>query len=186
MRRRIGTSRFVQFVAAGVIGLVLCSRASAEVVTRTDLQAVANALGFLDGLPSGGTPINVAVVYSDDNADAKTEAAQVAAEFGELEGPNRSPLHAIALNAKDMAQSTIHLNAMLILPSALSHAAAIADTARRRHLVTISTDPSCMVQKCCVLMVHTAGRVRIVLDTAMADSVGASFSSVFEMMVERK
>jgi hypothetical protein len=35
-------------------------------------------------------------------------------------------------------------------------------------------------------MVNSAGRVRIVLDTAMANSVGANFSSVFQMMVERR
>jgi hypothetical protein len=35
-------------------------------------------------------------------------------------------------------------------------------------------------------MVRTEGTVEIVLDTALADSVGARFSTVFAMMVKRK
>jgi hypothetical protein len=53
-------------------------------------------------------------------------------------------------------------------------------------LVSISNDPACMDAKCCVLMVRTVGGVEIVLDTQLAEAVGAHFSSVFTMMVKRR
>jgi len=65
-------------------------------------------------------------------------------------------------------------------------AKAIIDVVRRRRVVSISSDPACLETKCCVLMVHSNGKVDIVLDTALADAAGAHFSPVFAMMVKRK
>jgi hypothetical protein len=62
----------------------------------------------------------------------------------------------------------------------------VGDFIRRRHIISISNDPACLGAGCCVLMVRTTGTVEIVLDTALADSVGARFSTVFAMMVKRK
>ena len=73
----------------------------------------------------------------------------------------------------------------LALPGA-ANAQAIADIVRRRHVISISTDPACLDSKCCVLMVHAERKVEIVLDTALADAAGAHFSSVFAMMVKRR
>jgi hypothetical protein len=157
----------------------------AEAVTPADLQAVTNALGFLNNLPRGG-PIVVGIVYGSDTADARARAAQVASALESLRGPNDSSFRAVIMSVRDLTTTAGHLDAVFLLPGTLGQAAAIGDAARRRQVITISTDPSCMDAKCCVLMVRSAGRVHIVLDMAMADSVGANFSSVFEMMVERR
>ena len=72
------------------------------------------------------------------------------------------------------------------MPNQAISPADMAAAVRRRRVVSISTDAGCTDAKSCVLMIYTAGRVRIVLDTALADAVGAQFSSIFMMMVERK
>jgi len=157
----------------------------ADAVTPADLQAVTNALGFLNNLPRAGS-IVVGIGYGSDTADARANAALVASALELLRGPNQSSFHAVIMSVRDLTTAVRHLDAVLLLPGTLGQAAAIGEAARRLHVITISTDPSCIVAKCCVLMVRSADRVRIVLDTAMADSVGANFSSVFEMMVERR
>lgn len=157
--------------------------AHAADVSSADLHAIANALTFLDGLPHGGQ-IMVGVVYASD--DTKTQAVQVAAALSAIPGPNQSTFRGEPISVKELGQGGGHLDAALLLPSAVGQSAAVSDAARHRHLLTISTDPSCLESKCCVLMVRASDRVQIVLDTAMANSVGANFSSVFTMIVERR
>ncbi len=175
------------FWAAGMAlaTLLAAPTACAGEVTGADLRAVANALGFLDGLPHGG-PIDIGIVYAPDNGDAKIRAAQAATLLSGMPGPNQSPLRAQLLTVKDLTETGYHVNAVLLMPSAVGQAAAISDAARRRKVLTVSTDPSCLASGCCALMVRADGRVQIVLDTAVADAVGARFSSVFKMMVERR
>jgi len=182
-RRR---KRAALVAAASLFASLLCAPdALAEKVTHADLQAISNALGFLNGL-SRGAPIVVGVLYAPDGADAKQQAVQTAGALEAIPGPNQSSFRGEPISVKDLAQSSTHLDAVLLLPGAESQAQAIAEAARHRRLLTISTDPSCIDAKCCVLMVRTTGRTQIVLDTQMADSVGANFSSVFTMMVERR
>ena len=152
-------------------------------ITPSDLEATARAIGFLNNLPKDGT-ITVGIVYAD-TADGKAKAAQTAGLLGGVQGQSKAKFRTVLIAAKDLTQT--------------------AET-RRRHpdaepgdipgrygrsgapppVVSISTDAGCTDAKSCVLMIHTAGRVRIVLDTALADAVGAQFSSIFMMMVERK
>jgi hypothetical protein len=155
------------------------------VVTGEDLQAISNALGFLGEL-SHGAPITVAVVYAFDAQDAKLQAAQTAATLNTIAGPNHSTFRSEILAVKDLAQTTNHYDVVLLMPSTMSQGAILGEIARRKRLVTISTSPVCIETHCCVLMVNADGRVQIVLDTALADLVDAHFSSVFEMMVERR
>jgi len=159
--------------------------ATAAEVTANDLRAISNALGFLEGLPHGA-PVTVGIVYAADVPDAKSDAVQTAATLNAIPGPNQSSFRSDILTVRELAQTAIHLDAVLLLPSTMSQAAAIGDIARRKRLVTISTSPSCIEARCCVLMVRAEERVEIVLDTTMADSVDAQFSSVFKMMVERR
>lgn len=153
----------------------------ADDVTAADLHAIANTLGFLNGLPHGA-PVTVGIVFA---ADAKA-AAQTAAALEAMPGPAQSSFKAVPIAARDLAHAQGHLDALLIMPDAMGQAAMVADTARHRRLVTIATDPACLEQDACVLMVRAHGRVHIVLNTQLASAVGASFSSVFTMMVERK
>ncbi len=151
-------------------------------MSSADLHAIANALTFLDGLPHGGQ-IMVGVVYASDDTKRR-RAGRRRAERDP--GPNQSTFRGEPISVKELGQGGGHLDAALLLPSAVGQSAAVSDAARHRHLLTISTDPSCLESKCCVLMVRASDRVQIVLDTAMADLVGANFSSVFTMIVERR
>jgi hypothetical protein len=177
-------SAYKRKMAAGVftaaLGLATPALSTNE-TAAVDLHAIANALGFLNGLPRGA-PIIIGIVFG---SDAKT-ASQTAAAMEAIPGPAQSSFKTVLIEALDLARTQGHLDAVLLMPDALAQAATVADAARRRKLVTVATDPACLEQHSCVLMVRAGARVHIVLDTQLANAVGANFSSVFTMMVERK
>jgi YfiR/HmsC-like len=158
---------------------------AATEVTVAQLQAVAQTLGFLSNLPNTDT-LNIAIVYAQDQSGGEARAAQTAALLNAIRGPNRRTLVGTSVAVKDLGRATQSFDAYFLMPGAPSQGAAINDAVRRHHVISISTDPACLDANCCVLMVSVQGRVRIVLDTALASAAGAQFSSVFAMMVTRK
>lgn len=157
---------------------------AASDVSSADLQAEARAIGFLNGLPSDGK-VTVGIVFADI-ADGKAKAMQAATLLGIIPGLNKATFRTVLIAAKDFAQTTERLDAVILMPNQGLSSNEMATAVRRRRVVSISTDPNCIDTKCCVLMVQTGRRVRIVLDTTLADAVGAKFSSIFMMMVERR
>jgi hypothetical protein len=169
-----------------IFGLALISSATrAAEVTSSDLEAAIRTLGFLETLHRDSA-VNLGVVYAPDSATAKAQAASVATRISALPGPNKSVLRATPVATEALAQAADQLDVIYLMPGASAEAATIIEAARRRHLVTISNDPTCLDQKCCVLMIRTGRGVEIILQTSLADAVGARFSAVFSMMVKRQ
>jgi hypothetical protein len=170
------------------VGLLLSTAHAADAaseVTPADLHATARALGFLDPLPRDKT-IVVGIVYSPSLIGGRALAAQAAEQLKAIPGPNHTSFQAEVIPTDGLAQFADRVDAIFLFPGTSKDQAAIGDFLRRRHLVSISNDPACMDAKCCVLMVRTTGGVEIVLDTQLAQEVGAHFSSIFTMMVKRK
>ena len=184
----IGAPRKILLTVAAVL-MALTSNARCATAERdvsvADLQAAARALGFLDSLPRDGT-IVVGIVYAPRSSESKARAGQIAVWLNTFPGPNKSVFRTKIISIADLAQSGDRLDAIFLLPGLAGDAAQIVDVTRRRHLVSISNDPACLEANFCVLMVRADPSVEIVLHTAMAEAVGASFSSVFTMMVKRK
>jgi hypothetical protein len=154
-------------------------------ISTEDLQAIARSLGFLDSLPHDGT-IVVGIVYPPD---AEAAAAQTAEKLNAIQGPNSTIFKAQSIPVGMLAQNQGRLDALLLEHDVCAdpaNAQAVTDAVHRRQVVSISSNPECLATKCCVLMVHADRKVEIVLDTALAESAGAHFSSVFTMMVKRK
>ena len=171
-------------VASSVAGCPQPANALSE-VSSADLQAVARSLGFLDSLPREGT-ITVGIVYAPGE---EASAARTAEMLNALQGPNSTTFKALTIAVGALAQVQDRLDVLFIADGACADPAvakSIIDVVRRRRVVSISSDPACLETKCCVLMVHSNGKVDIVLDTALADAAGAHFSPVFAMMVKRK
>lgn len=175
------------FAGALVFALLVVASSAARAaddITSSDLEAAGRAIAFLNNLPNDGT-IVVGIV-AVETPDGRAKAAQAAALFERVQRPGVTTFRTVLIGAKDLAQTTGRLDAILLMPNQVIPAGDIANAVRRRHVASISTDPSCIGAKCCVLLVQTAGRVRIVLNTALANAVGAQFSSIFMMMVERR
>jgi hypothetical protein len=158
---------------------------AAERVTVTDLRAAVGALGFLDNLPRGENLV-IGVVYAADVPAAEASATETAKLVSAIPGPNSVLLRPAVISSADLGQFRGRLDALFLMPGASTQANAVLDALHRRRIVSISSDPACLDEKVCVLMVRTGSRVEIVLDTALADAVGARFSPVFAMVVKRK
>jgi hypothetical protein len=152
-------------------------------VSVSDLQATARSLGFLDTLRRDGT-IVIGIVYASPSDRA--QAAQAADRLRAIPGPNASEIRPELIAAADFSQVPGRLDAVFLMPGVWAAHAGVAETVRRRRVVSISNDPTCLDARCCVLLIRTTRGVEIFLDTALADAVGARFSSVFSMMVKRK
>jgi hypothetical protein len=158
---------------------------AADDVTIADLQAAARAIGFLNNLPRDGTVV-VGVVYASQNPSSRALAAQTASLLSTLAGPNKSTIRARLLSVDNLVQANDRLDVIFLMPAMSAEAPAIVDAIRRRHILSISSDPTCLETNCCVLMVRANPEVEIILNSAMAQSVGADFSTVFAMIVKRK
>jgi hypothetical protein len=158
---------------------------AADEIPADDLQAVAHSLGFLDSIPHDGT-IFVGIVYSSAVPGSKVMAVQTAERFNGVAGPKSAIFRSLAVDADDLLHMADRLDAIFLMPGIAAASGTVNNAIRQRHLVSISNDPACLDAKCCVLMVRAGQRLEIVLDTGLADAVGAHFSTVFMMMVKRK
>jgi YfiR/HmsC-like len=150
-----------------------------------NLQASVRTLGFLESLPKEG-PLVVGVIYASDIPNSEVLAGQTAAFLSTMRGPNSRRLQPQVLSIDDLAHFEGHLDVLFLVQGATKHSDVLLDAMRRLHLVTISDDSLCSVTQTCVLMVRAGQRVEISLNTALADAVGARFSLVFMMVVNRK
>jgi hypothetical protein len=158
---------------------------AADDVTVADLQAATRAIGFLDNLPRDGTTV-IGVVYASQNASGKALALQTVNLLSTLQGPNKSTIRARVVSVETLVQGNDRLDAIFLMPGMSAEAPAIVEAIRRRHILSVSNDPTCLETNCCVLMVRANPQVEIILNSAMAQAVGADFSTVFAMIVKRK
>jgi len=183
-------SHHVRTVAAAAAALfallwIVPQGHASDEVTVSDLQAVARSLGFLENLRTDDG-IAIGIVYAPEQAAAGALAAQVAERLGAIPGPKEAKFRPVVISTGSLGQIQDGLGVVFLMPGASEHAGEILEAIRRRHLVSISTDAACLDRKCCVLLIRTEHRVDIVLDSALADAVGARFTPVFTMMVKRK
>jgi YfiR/HmsC-like len=189
MRRQ---QRIATLSAWILVFLAMCLRVApahaagtTDQVSADNIQAAMRTLNFLESLPKEGT-ITVGVVYCSCVPAAQTMAEATAQLIGTMRGPNSRALKPLVISTDALAQSGDHLDVLFLVAGASKDSTAIVDTMRRRHLPSLSDDPSCADTGCCVVLVRTGQRVEILLNTSLADAVGARFSLVFTMVVKRK
>jgi hypothetical protein len=173
-------------LAAGVLSFaILIAPACAMEVAPADVEAAVRTLGFLDSMPQH-SPITVSVIYKTGDGESRALAQRVAATLAGLAGPNSSRIAPNILSVTELAQLGKRVDVIYVLPGVSDNGKAVADFARRQHVLSISNDPACLDAQCCALVVRAGTRTEITLDTAVAQETGATFSSFFMMMVKRR
>ena len=157
---------------------------AADPISIDNLQAAVQTLNFLESLPKEG-PVTVGVIFASEIANSQDQAKETVKAIGTLRGPNNRDLQAVAISIDDLSHYAGHLDMIYLLFGTSSHSGAIVTAIRRLRAVSISDDPACVATKCCVLLVRSAQRVEITLNSALADAAGARFSLVFMMVVKR-
>lgn len=179
--------RVVPAMVAAVLGMLWITpwAYAADEVSVSDLEVVARSLGFLER-PQRDDGIAVAIVYAPDQPAAAVQAQEAAARLGAIPGPNGARFRPMVISTDALDQIQDGLDVIFLMPGAAKYPDAILGAMRHRHLASISNDPACLDENCCVLFVRTGHRVEIVLDAALAKTVDARFSAVFTIMVKRK
>jgi len=140
--------------------------------TPRDLQAIARAVGFINGLPRGA--VDVAIV-DGPGADALINAMGRGVSAG---GVTLNPRR---ISLARLAQSGARI---IIVPEGQGAAhEAIAAAARQLNAVTLSTDMACVRSGRCVVGVATSPRVEIVVSRAAATASRVTFSQAFRVMI---
>jgi hypothetical protein len=136
-----------------------------------ELQMIARAVAFVQGLPRGA--IEVAVV-DGPGADA------MAAAMGGGVAAGGVTLLPRRISLADLPGSGVRV---IIVPEGqgASHQA-IAEAARRLHAVTLSSDMACVRGGHCVVGVAVRPRVDIVISRAAAAAANVRFSQAFRVV----
>jgi len=168
-----------------VVTLMLSAGVSHANPSSGDLEAISHTLGFVEGIPHVGK-IRVGVVYESVSADGAAIAQETADALSATAGPGSTVLVATTVPADAIASAPGDLNVLLLMPGIGKATVSVIDEARRRHLLTVSSDPQCLADHSCVLWVQTEPHVAVTLDTALADDLSVRISPIFAMMVKRK
>ena len=173
--------------SGAVLGALLLCAASADAmeVAPADVQAAVRTLGFLDSLQHH-TSIAVGVVYKAGDAESKALAQRTAAILAATKAPNGSSIDTNVLAVNELEVAGRRFDVVFLVLGVAENGRLVAEFVRRQHVLSISNDPACLTSQCCVLMVRAGARTEIVLDTALAEATGSTFSSVFMMMVKRR
>ena len=175
-----------QYSGAVLFALLLCTvPGDAMEVAPADIQAAVHTLGFLDSLQHH-TSIAMAVVYRAGDGESKALAQRTATILAASKAPNGSSIETSVVAANELEAAGRHFDAIYLVSGVAESSRPVIEFVRRQRVPSISNDPACLTSECCVLMVRAGARTEIVLDTSLAQATGATFSSVFMMMVKRK
>lgn len=151
--------------------------------TSKDGQVLGRTLGFVgDGL-SG--PVTVGVVYITGDSVSTVEAELVRTVIGDEMATGRVRLRA-RLVSVDQLSSMTGVDAIYIPATLVSKVAAVARTAERLHIPTLSATLACVDQKTCMVGFVSEPTVQITLAREAADRAGVHFIQAFRMLVKEK
>ena len=157
-------------MAAAIVALA-CTAAYAEPTAR-DIQVMARAIGFINGLPRG--VVDVAVVDGAGAQEVMDAMRGRVSAGGVTLNPRRVP-------ADELSGSGVRI---IIVPEGqASMHASIAAAARRLGAATLSTDMNCVRNGHCVVGVAAQPRVEILVSRRAADAAGVSFAQAFRVMI---
>jgi hypothetical protein len=163
---RFKTLAFVAALTAAAVAGV------AHATSERDLQVMARAAGFVEGLPRGSVPV---AIVDGPGADAIVAAMGAGVAGGGVTLVPRK----VAVGA--LASSGVRV---IIVPEGQgAQHAAIAAAARGMHAVTMSTDMACVNSGNCVVGVSAEPRVEIVVSRAASTAAGVAFAQAFRVMI---
>jgi hypothetical protein len=151
----------------------------AATLNARDLQVVARAVAFMTPAPTG--TVEVGIVHGDAG---RAEAEALAATFGEGVRANAVTLRPATVT---VAQATASpMKVLLLTPSALPQAGAIAGAVAGKAVLTVAPDVAAVERGLAVMAVRSEPRVEIFVSRAAAAASGTSFASAFRMMIQER
>lgn len=148
--------------------------------TARDAQIIARALSFSDAGPTG--TLEIGIVYAPDQANSLRQAESLRASIGESLVAGRVTLRS-RLVPVDHLDNVTGLAGLFVTSDLGPHLDAIAATAQRLHIPTISNEMAYVRAGRCILAYSSQPNVEIVLNHDAANKAGVHFTQAFRMLV---
>ena len=159
--------------------LLLAARAALADVTAQDLQIAARALSFLQKPPSGD--VAMGIVYVPGNPQSRAEAESLQRMLNEGLKVGNITLKSTLISLDEVPRASVGL---FFLTTGLGAGAqTLADISHAKHLPCLTTDLSQVAAGRCAVGVRSKPKIEIVVNRVAAAASGATFSTVFRMMI---
>jgi hypothetical protein len=169
-------------LAVTIVMSLLSGTARADEITAKDIQVVGRTLGFVEDAEPGS--LELGIVYAPDEPETMRQAKAIQALIGGGMLAGKLMLHPKLVAADELVKLE-HIGALFIVPGAPSIVPAAVAAAQRLHVPTLSTDMSYAEAGQCVLGIHSAPTVEIVLSRDAAAGAGVRFTPAFRMLVKQ-
>lgn len=158
--------------------LVFLPLSAKAATTEKDLQVVARAAAFTEGLSKG--TLTAAVAYDAGSAASKADADNIVSIIG-------GGLSASGVTLKPVLVSSGSLGGLsganIVIVASDSGSAQGSIFSAAGNKLTVSSDMSCVKNAKCVMGVASAPKVEIVVNRNAASGAGVSFAQAFRMMI---
>jgi hypothetical protein len=174
-RRGFAVARWLLALAA-----LLGTPCQAASLTSEELRILSSALAFTQPRPSGDGV--AAIVYSSRDSASRRDAEAIYAAIGQNLTPDGAALAPRLVEVGELA--SLPFNLVIVAAGANGEAVARATAARKALCVTAEQDA--VRQGTCVVSIHSAGKVQIVVNARAAHEAGINFATAFRMMVSEQ
>lgn len=165
---------FKKETLAGILLAVLLFPAvSYADVTSRDIEIFAKAVGFVEGGPKGNVP--VAIVYNGTEASSYADAKKALGLMNDYShGKSRFAGHLVPMG------QPVNMPIAFIMRGAEK----VASSLTRRKIITVASDPACVIAGKCVMAVQSEPKIDIFVSQAASKDAGVRFGAAFLMVVK--
>jgi hypothetical protein len=171
-------SRFVALEVALLSCLVLSC--ASEATTLHELRVSVRILDFLTESSRGKVP--VAVVYDARNKASVEDAQTILGWLNSEVSSGKIELSPSLFDVHQLDEASSYRFAVVANATEANFDLILAFS-RKNHVLTVSSDLSCMRSGNCVVGIASNPRIEVTINRAVASSCGVAFSEAFRMMV---
>jgi hypothetical protein len=157
---------------------VIALPAQAE-VSLSQMQILVRALGFLNNPPTG--TITLGIVYSASEPGSEQEANALHTLLDDGLQVGNLYIKSVLVNINDAANADVNL--FFLTKHLGAEGRKILTASQKKQILCVTTDTSAVVNGSCGLGIVSQPKIQILVNHGAASSSGASFSTVFNMMI---
>jgi hypothetical protein len=163
-----------------LLGSLSATAASAGSLSPEDVHILGKSLAFMQPRPTGVD--TVAVVYDAQNTDSLADAGLIAAAIGSGLVTAEAVLRPRIVDSASLGSAEF----ALAIVATGANGEAVMQAIRPRHVLCVTGDVAAVQAGTCIMAIHSAGRVEILINHQAAESAGVTFATAFRMMVREQ
>ena len=145
-----------------------------------NIQVAMHTLGFLTPPPSG--PVDLAVLFDPAEPESVADLKTISEALERTPRAGAVPVRAVPLAVAELNRlAAFHF--VLLTGGLRAYFPAVAEMARGRGVLTISTDLSCVRADQCVMGVAVEPRVQVLVSRRACEAAAVNFATSFRMMI---